>query len=480
MTPIESLACLCLFILSVYIVWKPPSMYIRGTTNAAPYARGLPVVGGTLSLALQGADFIHTCRKRYGDIVRVSLGGQGMTYLFGPDAMKLFFSASDDQIGFRPATEHFTGRVFGLPSHLFFPHHTALLQGLRAQLTHAQLPLHGHALLSSMQLESDRILTSSGKADLMCSIKDTLFPAAVKSIFGAAFLQCHGIAQLQKAFFAFEEGFELAASPVPHLFQPSFCKARQTLLQAFRVSWAAGHFGDTVVGLLLQEVPELHGIAPHVLLALLWASLANTIPATFWALAFLLLPDNQEHKQQILLVLQSMPAQASHACLADARAQQQTSPDGRLPAAIGSSEAVAVGTATAAPGFDAATHAKVAEAKGPATSEAAAPALDTLSTPPDARGPYSNDGLVTQACDRSSLLAGCVAEAVRVRAPGVAVRMATCDLAMPLAPGQCVHISKVKQVLPHGVQSQGLPLQLNNCRSSYRLMTRTGQSNSVA
>jgi len=34
----------------------------------------------------------------------MSLGGQRMTYLFGPDAMKLFFSASDDQIGFRQAT----------------------------------------------------------------------------------------------------------------------------------------------------------------------------------------------------------------------------------------------------------------------------------------------------------------------------------------------------------------------------------------
>lgn len=210
MTPFESLACLCLFILSVYVVLTTSSTYIRGTANVAPHARGLPLVGGTLSLALLGADFIHTCRKRvrmkqwvasvsghsrltspqcclqYGDIVRVSLGGQCMTYLFGPDAVKLFFSASDDQIGFRqaipspssqccccdinvtcnpgrPATEHFTGRVFGLPSHLFFPHHTALLQGLRAQLTPAKLPSHGHALLSSMKLESDRVLTSSGK-----------------------------------------------------------------------------------------------------------------------------------------------------------------------------------------------------------------------------------------------------------------------------------------------------------------------------
>ena len=72
------------------------------------------------------------------------------------------------------------------------------------------------------------------QADLMCSIKDILFQAAVESVFGSAFLQWHGTAQLQKAFFAFEKGFELAASPVPHFFQPSFCKARQTLLQAFR------------------------------------------------------------------------------------------------------------------------------------------------------------------------------------------------------------------------------------------------------
>jgi len=59
-----------------------------------------------------------------------------------------------------------------------------------------------------------------------------------------------------------------------------------------------------------------------------------------------------------------------------------------------------------------------------------------------------NDSLVAEACDRGSLLAGCVAEAVRVRASGVAVRMATCDLVVPLAPGQSVHVSKVRQVLP--------------------------------
>ncbi len=104
---------------------------------------------------------------------------------------------------------------------------------------------------------------------------------------------------------------------------------------------------------------------------------ANTIPATFWALAFLLLPDNQDHKQQILLALQSTQLHAKHTSIPDAQAQQQTSPDGKLSAAVGSSEAVAAGMAAAAPGSDAATHSKVPAAKGPKAATS------------DARGPHS-------------------------------------------------------------------------------------------
>lgn len=55
-----------------------------------------------------------------------------------------------------------------------------------------------------------------------------------------------------------------------------------------------------------------------------------------------------------------------------------------------------------------------------------------------------NDSLVAVACDRTSLLAGCVAEAMRIRAPGVAVRMTTSDLAVPLGHGRVVQVSKVR------------------------------------
>ena len=47
---------------------------------------------------------------------------------------------------------------------------------------------------------------------------------------------------------------------------------------------------------------------------------ANTVPATFWALAFLLLPDNALYKQQIVSSLQS---DGSHVGSQASVAQQQ-------------------------------------------------------------------------------------------------------------------------------------------------------------
>ena len=55
--------------------------------------------------------------------------------------------------------------------------------------------------------------------------------------------------------------------------------------------------------------------------------------------------------------------------------------------------------------------------------------------------------LLDRACDRTSLLAACVAEAIRLRAPGIAVRMAACDLALPSGPQDAtVHVRKVRAV----------------------------------
>ena len=70
-----------------------------------------------------------------------------------------------------------------------------------------------------------------------------------------------------------------------------------------RASHKAGDFEGTLVGDLTQDCDMGDSLAPHLMLAVMWAALANTVPAAFWAVAFLLQPENAEHKQRALASL---------------------------------------------------------------------------------------------------------------------------------------------------------------------------------
>ncbi len=64
-------------------------------------------------------------------------------------------------------------------------------------------------------------------------VQDMVFEPTVATLFGARFCGRHSLTALRDAFSKFESGFELAASPLPHLLQRSFCAARSHLLSAF-------------------------------------------------------------------------------------------------------------------------------------------------------------------------------------------------------------------------------------------------------
>ena len=69
---------------------------------------------------------------------------------------------------------------------------------------------------------------------LLGIVKEMVFGPTVEVLYGAAFAAAQDMPRLQRAFFDFEAGFELAASPAPHWLQRSFCAARRHLLTVFR------------------------------------------------------------------------------------------------------------------------------------------------------------------------------------------------------------------------------------------------------
>ena len=76
---------------------------------------------------------------------------------------------------------------------------------------------------------------------------------------------------------------------------------------ACRESYWAGQLEGTVIGNLIRECDMDASLAPHVMLAVMWAALANTVPAAFWSVAFLLLPENEQHRQRALESLPTKP-----------------------------------------------------------------------------------------------------------------------------------------------------------------------------
>ncbi|KAK9821864.1 hypothetical protein WJX74_006795 [Apatococcus lobatus] len=297
---------------------------IQSSTSTSPVVGGWPLLGCLIPFATQGAAFISSCRLQYGDMFQLCLPGQKIVFLFHPDAIQAFFQSPDSKISFRLAVERFTQRVFGLPSKDFFPQHMAMLDALRGLLT----PLHLHELakvqLAAMEEAADVVLPCEGEVELMEAVNQILTPAAIKMLFGSAFLEEHGPENVLRAFATFESGFELAASPVPHWLQRGWCKSRAWLLSAFRQSLAEGHFRGQLVDQLLQQVPMPEHAVPHVLLAVLWASLANTIPATFWTLAYLLQPEQWHQLAEVQQLLSQLgnnlqqPVSEAHAHLIQA------------------------------------------------------------------------------------------------------------------------------------------------------------------
>lgn len=69
------------------------------------------------------------------------------------------------------------------------------------------------------------------------------------------------------------------------------------MLAGCRASYLAGHLEGSIIGGLIRDCHMGASLAPHIMLAVMWAALANTVPAVFWSVAFLLQPEHLHHRR---------------------------------------------------------------------------------------------------------------------------------------------------------------------------------------
>ena len=349
--------------------------------------------------------------------------------------------------------------------------HACTLQSLRHALVPSALDGLGARLLQLL-LGLLASWPQAGQLDLVATLKTLVFEASVALLFGPHLLECseraqsgrqHGscgssrgfssatgpsvaaytaggvtgpaagvgrVSALQRDFELFNEGFELAASPLPAFLQPRFLAARRRLLAALHRTHASGQLVGTVVDALVQACELPAEAIPAMLLAVLWASQANSAPAAFWCLGFLLLPENRRHREAVEAQIQAAVAAAAAAAAGGGGGGEGKGP-------VGESGRGAVRPPRAS--------APIGAGGGPSASAVAGASSPTDLPPLLSR--TQQRGLLAAAADSRGSLVAAGWEALRLRSPGIDVRIAASDVAMPLGGGKHTLISKVNRWL---------------------------------
>nr|AGN04326.1 cytochrome P450 [Oryzias melastigma] len=272
----------------------------------------IPFIGKALQFGKDAHKFLEEYKKKYGDVFTVHIAGKYMTFIMDP----LLYPSIIRQ-GRQLDFHEFTGKVAPL-TFGYKPVHSdlwerirrsfQLLQGDNLQpLTESMM---SNLILVFRQDHLDHGLWRSSNMYDFCS--SVMFEATFLTIYGRpdAAQRHSGMEALRKDFNKFDNMFPLLIAQVPIWLLGQTSAIRKKLIHHF-LPQRLSRFSNTSefikmrAGLFDQEssMKDADKGAHHF--AMLWASVGNTLPATFWAMYFLVSHPEalQTVRQEILDVL---------------------------------------------------------------------------------------------------------------------------------------------------------------------------------
>ena len=248
-----------------------------------PFVAGrVPYMGAALEFGHDAHALLDRCRAEHGDVFTLYVAGERMTFVCDP--VELTSVLRNKALRFSPIADEVMGTAFGLPID-------------RAEWT----MLHEAEDLARSALKGDNLapLTAGmeGKLwprlssrrsgswediDLYRLVWETMFDAGTDALFG------DGVTSeaLARDFDAFDRAFPLLVAGLPKLV------AREGAAGLERVVGSLHRLGSEPSRWMQERRALFHHLDPggwgRIQSAVLWAIHANTIPATFWAVARLL------------------------------------------------------------------------------------------------------------------------------------------------------------------------------------------------
>jgi cytochrome P450 len=271
----------------------------RRQSGEPPLERGrwpyLPYLGCAIEFGRDPGTFLAACRQRHGDVFTVLLAGHRTTFILDPFSYPAVLKLQHE-LTFDPIADEIAAPTFGYPRATEIPQVSG--DALR-DLYGAYLKNQSLAVLSErMQERLSETLTSVAPRPTSSWHDDKLYEFVYRHLFraGGETLFGEGAAgdEVRERFRRFDRVLPLLMAGVPASLL-GITGIRRQLAALFGVERPhTSEFMRRRDEYLRARVPE--EARRHFQLTMLWAAQANTLPAAFWALAYIL-HDRRAHTE---------------------------------------------------------------------------------------------------------------------------------------------------------------------------------------
>ncbi|KAK2822974.1 hypothetical protein Q5P01_023039 [Channa striata] len=265
-----------------------------------PLIRGvIPYIGKALQFGKDAHRFLEDHRKKYGDIFTVHIAGRYMTFIMDP-LMYPSIIKQGRQLDFHEFSNKVAPFTFGYP-----PVINGKFPGLKEQIKRSFNLLQGDGLKSLTESMMGNLILlfrqdhlregGSWKSSSMFEFCFTImFEATFLTLYGGPPAGCRhsGMGPLREDFLKFDSMFPLLIAQIPIWLLGRTKAIRKKLINYFllhRMSrWSNTSQFIKLRAELFEQYDTLSDVdkAAHHF-AILWASVGNTAPATFWATYYL-------------------------------------------------------------------------------------------------------------------------------------------------------------------------------------------------
>ncbi|XP_028858400.1 24-hydroxycholesterol 7-alpha-hydroxylase isoform X2 [Denticeps clupeoides] len=277
---------LAVLLISLYLLLSETS------PNAPPCVKGwIPWFGAALEFGKAPLHFIAEARAKYGPVFTVHAAGKRLTFVTLPEHFRIFFMSKD--VDFEQAVQDPCYQTASISKESFFKFHPACNSLIKGRLTPGNSALLADHLCEEFNAHLEQLGTK-GSGCLNDLVRTVMYPAVMSNLLGKCNAPGHmtAIQEFKQKFAIYDEGFEYG-SQLPDLFLREWAQAKQWLLSTVRNMISRvqdNECTDTGNQTLLQHLVTTitDKFLPNYGLLMLWASLANAIPITFWTIAFMM------------------------------------------------------------------------------------------------------------------------------------------------------------------------------------------------